>query len=124
MPAVYGFADQQTAETLKRMAVGSPVDIDDDELDDVIGWVLFTPPSGIPALETETKETEIPSAECEAWALVEVGDVVHRRPVKNPDGEHYMIRVANMAPEAIAGGKFIRASRVVGGALLIDYAPC
>ncbi len=127
MPAVFGFAELRTAKRLKDIAEEPVLMPESIELDDAVGWVLKTPAGGIPGLtdpDSTSETTEVPSALCETWALVEVAGKVYRRKVKNAEGEHLKVRVANMDGEEIPENKFIRASRVAGGAFLVDYSPC
>ncbi|TWU19569.1 hypothetical protein [Allorhodopirellula heiligendammensis] len=127
MPELYAFTERQTAERAKELANAprmQPEDIPDEA---IVGWVLRTPTAGIEANEdpdsTEDGK-EIPAEFCKAWALVESEGKIYRRKVKNAAGEQLEILAGNMDGEAIAGDKFIRANQVIGGAFLVDYAPC
>lgn len=124
--AIFGFTDETTALRLKSIA-GDPVFVPEvEEADDIVGWVLRTTEE-IAAMgdpQSTSESTEIPSGECETWALVEIDDEVFRKKVLNADGDHHIVRACNMSGSSIPTDTFIRASRVVGGAILVDYAPC
>lgn len=127
MPAVFGFADESTALILKRKASELTLSPETVEVDDIVGWILRTPADGIEGFadhESTTDGEEVPSELCDSWALVEVAGKVYRKKVLDSEGEPLKILVANMDEEPIPGNTYIRASRVVGGAILIDWAPC
>lgn len=123
MTSLFGFADRSVAERLKTIGSGPELAPQPDLEDDSLLWVLRTPAAGIPGVSDPESET-LPTAACEAYSLVLDGAVMRRVRLKNPDGDPYLVTVANMAADAIAGGVFIRASRCVGGGFLVDWASC
>lgn len=129
MTRIHGFSSLETARRLKRIADQPEVRADDNVVDDIVAWLFITPEDGIDAFEdyeNPADDAEVPSALCKAWYLYRdsEADKIRIRKAYGDDGEQLEVRVANLLPEAIPGGKLGRGTQCVGGEILIDWLPC
>lgn len=123
----YAFADLVVAQRLKAFANEPYSQHATIVLDNEVAWVFESPSAGIPAFDGYDSPTDgdvVPSALCKVWYLVEYEGEVTLKKAKLENGEQLSLRVANLAPSEISGGRLGRATRCVGNALLVDWFPC
>lgn len=129
MTRIHGFTSLATAQRLKRMAERPEQQDEASATDDIVAWLFITPDDGIDAFEgydDPEEDEEVPSALCKAWYLYHDPDAdkIRIRKAYGEDGEQIELRIANLLPEAIPGGKLGRGTQCVGGEILIDWLPC
>lgn len=126
-----GFQQRYIAERLKMQALdlrGVPTP---PLVDDCVMWLLRTPSAGIDAFDADDtdpltwEDTDVPSAFCTAWSLYETDTGTIRRSKQyDEDDNQIELLVANLAPQAIPGDRWLGATRMIGGALLATWLAC